>query len=98
MTTATAVPPPVSAVGSWREPCVPEKKITGSTGRMHGEKPVIRPPRKPISASVNMSVIRSRNAFGLVKAKTPGHARVPGASASLDYAAGGISTVSIMYT
>ena len=40
----------------WRRPrvlCVPEKKITGSTGRMHGEMPVINPPRKPISASVD---------------------------------------------
>ena len=49
---------------SERALCVPEKKITGSTGRMHGEMPVIRPPMKPISTSVNMSVIRSHNAFG----------------------------------
>ena len=29
--------------------------MTGSTGRMHGEMPVISPPRKPIAISVNMS-------------------------------------------
>ncbi len=34
---------------------VPEKKMTGSTGRMHGEMPVISPPMKPIAISVVMS-------------------------------------------
>src|ERR1700741_5491484 len=29
----------------------PEKNTTGSTGKMHGEIPVIRPPRNPISAT-----------------------------------------------
>ena len=64
---ATALPPPSeSATDSGRVLCAPEKKMTGSTGRMHGETPVIRPPRKPISASENMSVIRSHKAFGWV--------------------------------
>jgi hypothetical protein len=49
--TAVATPPPDS---SSRALCAPEKKITGSTGRMHGEMPVIKPPRKPIRMSVNM--------------------------------------------
>jgi hypothetical protein len=35
---------------------VPEKKITGNTGRMHGEMPVINPPTKPMRMSVNMTV------------------------------------------
>jgi hypothetical protein len=38
----------------------PEKNTTGSTGRMHGEMPVIRPPRNPISAMVPIAAIRSR--------------------------------------
>ena len=33
---------------SVRAVCAPEKKITGRTGRMHGEMPVIKPPRKPM--------------------------------------------------
>ncbi|EUA90260.1 hypothetical protein I551_3291 [Mycobacterium ulcerans str. Harvey] len=40
-------------------PWAPEKKTTGSTGRMHGEIPVIRPPTKPTSASVTMFTIRN---------------------------------------
>ena len=49
---------------------VPEKKMTGSTGRMHGEMPVINPPMKPIAMSVNMlirSAVRKRM-FGTVEA------------------------------
>ena len=85
--TAVAVPPPDSATGSERVPCAPEKKITGSTGRMHGEMPVIRPPRKPISTSVNMSVIRSRKHFGWVdimprRRKSPRTLGVSGAFAA----------------
>ena len=30
--------------------------MTGSTGRMHGEMPVINPPMKPIAISVVISV------------------------------------------
>jgi hypothetical protein len=37
----------------------PEKNTTGSTGKMHGEMPVIRPPRNPISAIVCMATIRN---------------------------------------
>ena len=35
-----------------RSPSTPEKNTTGSTGRMHGEIPVMSPPRKPMSAIV----------------------------------------------
>ncbi len=31
---------------------MPDSRITGSTGRMHGEIPVISPPRNPIRAMV----------------------------------------------
>jgi hypothetical protein len=31
-------------------------RITGSTGRMHGEMPVIRPPTRPITMSANIAV------------------------------------------
>ena len=41
-----------------RVPSTPERNTTGSTGRMHGEMPVIRPPRNPISATVRMAAIR----------------------------------------
>jgi hypothetical protein len=34
----------------WLVVCAPAKKITGSTGRMHGDTPVNRPPTNPISA------------------------------------------------
>jgi hypothetical protein len=40
--------------------------MTGSTGRMHGEMPVIKPPTKPMRIKVSMSDIRSRNGFGWV--------------------------------
>ena len=47
---------------------VPAKKITGSTGRMHGEMPVISPPRKPMSTRVSISACsmpgRSRTGDG----------------------------------
>ncbi len=35
--------------------CAPDSRITGNTGRMHGEKPVISPPTTPIAISVNIS-------------------------------------------
>ena len=44
-------------------PVVPEKKITGNTGRMHGEMPVMRPPTRPINASDTMIIIRSSVPF-----------------------------------
>ena len=47
-------------------PVVPEKKITGNTGRMHGEMPVMRPPTRPINASDTMIIIRTQRRFGLV--------------------------------
>ena len=47
-------------------PVVPEKKITGNTGRMHGEMPVMRPPTRPINASDTMIIIRDQRRFGLV--------------------------------
>jgi hypothetical protein len=31
----------------------PDKKITGRTGRMHGEMPVISPPRNPMRARLS---------------------------------------------
>ncbi len=49
----------------------PEKKITGSTGRMHGDIPVIRPPTRPMSASVNILSIRSRSRCGSVNEAKP---------------------------
>ena len=36
--------------------CAPEMRMTGSTGKMHGEMPVIRPPTRPIAMSVNIVV------------------------------------------
>ena len=57
--TLMATAPDPVGLRSGRPPWVPEKKITGSTGRMHGEMPVISPPRKPIAMSVVMSVLRS---------------------------------------
>ena len=43
---------------------------------MHGETPVTRPPRKPISTSVNMSVIRSHNGFWIAQTReVPGPRR-----------------------
>ena len=49
-----------AGVLAWRDvPVVPEKKITGRTGRMHGEMPVIKPPRKPMSTRVNMTGVLS---------------------------------------
>src|ERR1700727_2612723 len=65
--TATA-PPAVLFVP---ELFVPEKKITGSTGSMHGEMPVIRPPTKPISARDNIFNIRHHICLGLVLQATP---------------------------
>src|SRR3984893_8960264 len=47
-------------------PDVPEKKITGSTGRMHGEMPVISPPTRPISARDNIFTIRYHIPRGLL--------------------------------
>ena len=49
--------PAITRYGRAAEPpsrplSTPEKNTTGSTGRMHGEMPVIRPPRNPISATV----------------------------------------------
>ena len=38
--------------------------MTGSTGRMHGEMPVISPPMKPITINVVMSGIRRQTLFG----------------------------------
>ena len=59
--TATATPPPSGAASASASAlCAPEKKITGSTGRMHGEMPVMRPPTRPISAIDNMAIIRHR--------------------------------------
>ena len=49
-----------------RPVCAPEKKITGKTGRMHGEMPVIKPPRKPMSTKVYMICIRSQTPAGWV--------------------------------
>ena len=50
---------------------VPAKKITGSTGRMQGEMPVISPPRKPMSTRVSISACsmpgRSRTGDGGVR-------------------------------
>ena len=88
--TAVATPPPASAGFSERALWVPEKKITGRTGRMHGEIPVIKPPMKPIRTSVSMPVIRSRNGFGCYQLLTRQHKGPetpwagPGAFASTD--------------
>ena len=49
-------------------PVVPEKKMTGNTGRMHGEMPVMRPPTRPINASDTMIIIRGRRRLGSVRA------------------------------
>ena len=51
--------------------CVPEKKITGSTGSMHGEMPVMRPPTRPISAKDNIVTIRYHTRVGLVQQAGP---------------------------
>jgi len=60
--TLVATPPGAASAGATsRALCAPEKKITGSTGRMHGEMPVIRPPRNPITARVNITRIRRRS-------------------------------------
>ena len=48
----------------------PDKNTTGSTGRMHGETPVIRPPRNPISAMVSMAVIRNDRGCGRAETNT----------------------------
>jgi hypothetical protein len=36
--------------------CAPDMRITGSTGKIHGEMPVISPPTTPMAMSVNISV------------------------------------------
>src|SRR5580693_10023586 len=68
------------------EPPTPEKNTTGSTGRMHGEMPVIRQPRNPIRATVCMDAIRKdrgqgRTARALVSrykpTDVPGHGSLP---------------------
>src|SRR6202453_376092 len=78
---------------------------------MHGDIPVIRPPRKPIKARVNIAHIRRRRGHGLVRETTifatptnvGRHGKQPCAGrlavrCGECYWAGGISTVSIMYT
>ena len=63
----------------------PDRKMTGSTGRMHGEMPVMRPPRRPMRARVitgpafsGRRVIRSRRPIRLVGCPVVRpHARVP---------------------
>ena len=60
----------VDSAGAGRSPATlraPEKKITGRTGRMHGDIPVIRPPTKPMITRVNMPFIRSRVRRGSVR-------------------------------
>src|SRR6185312_5343417 len=64
LTFVATVPDASCSVSVTRPPCVPEKKMTGSTGRMHGEMPVINPPMKPIAMSVVISVLRSLGRFG----------------------------------
>jgi hypothetical protein len=34
--------------------CAPDSRITGSTGKMHGEMPVISPPTRPIAMRVSI--------------------------------------------
>ncbi|BBX64280.1 hypothetical protein MSAS_34540 [Mycobacterium saskatchewanense] len=56
---AGADPPVLAAAGivaAARALCAPDMRITGSTGKMHGETPVISPPTRPIAISVNISV------------------------------------------
>ena len=45
--------------------CVPEKKMTGNTGRMHGEIPVISPPMKPMSDQCGHACYSSPKVAGL---------------------------------
>jgi hypothetical protein len=79
----------LSQPDSERAFCAPEnaqeKKITGSTGRMHGEIPVIKPPRKPMRTSANMS----RPSYSEPAYSEPGPAHGRG-----DLVGGGIGTVS----
>jgi hypothetical protein len=53
-----------AAPSSDRAPCTPpEKKMTGSTGRMQGEIPVMRPPKNPIRASEITVVLQGCNGW-----------------------------------
>lgn len=65
---------------------------------MHGETPVSRPPRKPISATVNTTGIRGRCGPGLVPIEKNSPTVAGLFSSRSLYWPGGISTVSIMYT
>jgi hypothetical protein len=39
----------------------PDRKMTGSTGKIHGEIPVMRPPKKPMRARVSTVVLLDKS-------------------------------------
>ena len=54
-------PPGAARAGAWRfrsraRPVPPPRKTTGSTGRTHGDSPVMIPPTRPISTSVTLNL------------------------------------------
>ena len=54
-------------------PCAPpDRKTTGSTGRTHGEIPVITPPRKPINTSVSTPLLRVSSGMRRTREHGPG--------------------------
>ena len=55
-----------STPSSSRPLAAPEAKITGSTGRMHGEMPVTRPPRNPTTTQEDHAVSLPRRSGGAV--------------------------------